>query len=141
MEIQFKDITANVTRLHQRYTYEGLLEGVPTDKMNARILKNIPREAEELTYNKNYYLIAPEQTPIEIGRPYPFGEPMSLPGIVCIVGLTCYQTSNPDVSGMSKLTLIIFQNAFAPPFDTEVLDRIKHIRWFAYAKDIRWDEF
>ncbi len=141
MEIQFKDITANVTRLHQRYTYEGLIEGVPFDKMNARILKDIPKEAEKLTHNKNYYLIEPEQTPIELGRPYPFGKPMSLPEIVCIVGLTCYQTSNPDVGGISRLTLIIFQSSFAPPFDNDVLDRIKHIRWFAYAKDITWEDF
>jgi len=84
LEIQFKDIITKVTRLHQRFTYEGLLEGVPSDNMNARILKNIP--TEELTYNKNYYLIAPEQIPIDIGRPYPYREPMSLPEIVFIVG-------------------------------------------------------
>lgn len=141
MELKFNDKTVKVTSLHQWSTYEGLIEGVPHDKMNQRILKSIHEKATGLTHIENYYLIEPKQTPIDIGRKYPFGEPMSLPGIVCVIGLKYHGTSNPDSGGISELTLICFQDSFSPPFDNELLDKIESLVWFEHAKDISWDDY
>lgn len=141
MELKFSDKTVKVFRLHQWFTYEGLLEGLPHDKMNDRILKDIPEKAKGLTYIDNYHLIEPKQTPIDIGRKYPFGEPMSLPEVICVAGLHFHGTSNPDVGGISELTLISFQSSFSPPFDDEVLKEIEKLDWFSLAKDVSWDEF
>ena len=66
---------------------------------------------------------------------------MSLPGIVCVVGLRGMGTSNPDVGGVSKMTLIYFQGTFSPPIDTEVLRKIKDVNWFSHAEDISWDDY
>jgi hypothetical protein len=106
MELEFKDKTVKVTSLYQWSTYEGLIEGLPTDKMNERILNSIHEKATVLTHIENFLLIKPKQTPIDIKKKYPFGEPMSLPGITCIVGLKYHGTSNPNVGGISELTLI-----------------------------------
>lgn len=141
LEIEFKGKTARVRSLHQWSTYEGLLEGVPTDKLNKRILENIRSKAVELTSVPNCYLVEPTATPIDLGRKYPFGEPMSFPGIVCVAGLKAMGTSNPDVGGISELTLIYFQDAFSPPIDDNVLNELKNVDWFAHAEDISWDDY
>lgn len=141
MELQFKDKTVKITSLHQWFTYEGLIEGLPHDKMNQRILQNIHKKATNLTHIENYCLIEPKQTPISLDREYPFGKPMSLPEIICVVGLSCHGTSNPDIGGISELTLICFQDSFSPSFETEILDKIKDLIWFSHAKDISWDDF
>jgi len=130
-----------VISLYQWYTYEGLIEGVPHDKMNQRILKRIQEKAINLTHIENYYLIEPTQTPIDIGGKYSFGEPMSLPGIICVIGLKYHGTSNPDVGGISELTLICFQNSFGPPFDNQILNQVENLVWFSHAKDINWDDY
>ncbi|WMX13161.1 hypothetical protein [Aureispira sp. CCB-E] len=141
MEINFKDKTVSITSLHQWHTYEGLIEGVPHDKMNERILKFIPQKALKLTNDAKYILIEPEQTPIDIGREYPFGKPMSLPSFICVAGLRHHGTSKPEIGGISELTLICFQNQFTPPFESKVLEEIEKLNWFDFAKDISWDEY
>jgi len=141
MELKFKDETVKVTSLHQWFTYEGLIEGLPHDKMNQRLLKNIPEKATSLTHIENYYLIEPKQTPIDIGIKYRLGKPMSLPGITCVIGLKYHGTSNPDVGGISELTLICFQDSFGPPLDNEILNKIAGLTWFSHAKDISWDDY
>ena len=123
MELKFKDTTAAIIRLHQWFTYEGLLEGVPHDKLNERILQGVKARATSLTDIQNYCLIEPVQTPIDIGKPYPFGVPMSLPRIICVAGLRCSRTSNPNIGGISELTLICFQDSFSPPFEPEILNK------------------
>lgn len=141
MELQFKDKVVKVTSLYQWSTYEGLIEGVPHDRMNENILKNIHVKAIRFTQIESYYLIEPVQTPIDIGRKYPFGQPMSLPSITCVVGLKCLGTSNPNIGGISELTLICYQNTFSPPFENEILNKIEDLTWFEHAKNISWDEF
>lgn len=141
MEIQFKEIKATITAIHQWQTYGGLLEGVPTDKLNQQIFRRAPERAKELTYMDNFHLIKAEQTPIDLGRKYPFGEPMSLPGTTCVLALKCWQTSDPDLGGHSELTLICFQEKFALPLDQEILDQIAQLDWFSLSKDVSFDDY
>jgi len=141
MELKFKDKTVKVISLFQWYTYEGLIEGLPHDRLNQRILENIKVQAIQLTHIENCYLVEPKQTPIEYGEKYPFGLPMSLPSMICVTGLKYHGTSNPEVGGISELTLICFQESFCPPFDQEILTIVETLDWFTYAKDISWDDY
>ena len=141
MHLKFKDKTAEIVHLHQWFTYEGLLEGLPTDKMNDRILQGIRQRAIALTQIENCYVIEPKQTPITYEGKYPFGNPMSLPSLVCIIGLKYQGTSKPDVGGHSELTLVCFQDSFGPPFEMEILIQVERLIWFSYAKDVTWDDY
>ena len=141
MEIQFQNKEVEVKSLFQWHTYEGLLEGLPHDKLNQRILDRVEEEATGLTHIKSHYLVEPEQTPLEGFRDYPFGKPMSLPKIICVAKLKGFGTSNPEIGGISELTLTFFQDSFAPPFDSKILDKLKELDWFSYAQDMSWDEF
>lgn len=89
----------------------------------------------------HYHLIQPSQTPIDLGRPYPFGKPMRLPSITCVAGLRYHGTSNPAIGGISELTLIWLQEDFALPVVPDVIEKINQLDWFSLAKDISWDEF
>lgn len=141
MELKFKDKTVKITCLYQWPTYQDLIVGIPYEKMNQEILAKIHKKAIPFTHVENYYLVTPKQIPINIGRKYPFGKPMRLPGTVCVMGLKYHGTSNSEVGGTSSLTLICFQNSFGPPFEHEILNEIKNIEWFSYAKDNSWEEY
>lgn len=141
MTLQFKETIVKVTSLYQWHTYTGLIEGVPTDNMNKKILETIHKRATSLTDIKNYYLIEPPQTPIDIGRAYPFGKPMRLPSITCAVGLKYHGTSNAAIGGTSHLTLICFQETFALPFEPTILKEISTLDWFSHAEDLGWEDY
>jgi hypothetical protein len=66
-----------IERLEQYFTYAGLLEGAPTDRMNERIMREAVEEERKRSYSEQPYLVPPVISPIEWDRehPYPFGRP------------------------------------------------------------------
>jgi hypothetical protein len=122
----------NVTSLRQGAVYAGLIEGVPTKQMNRHeiegILAGLRRSGSEP------YLIAPQERPITLSRPYPFGEPAALPGISCVARL---RSDSPARGGgdHSYLTVVWFQDDYAFPIDKTVLDQIVCLDWEKLAFD------
>ncbi|MCE3228975.1 MAG: hypothetical protein K0S32_3526 [Bacteroidetes bacterium] len=131
------DRTLYMKGLYQWETYSGLLEGLPTDKMNQGILENIAKDAKRhVPFCDAVYVIQPEQTPFPYERehPYPFGKPMSLPDTVCVTNLYSLEpVRNEDGEG-SQLTVVWFQENYAFPIDVEIRDKIMQIEWSKVAE-------
>jgi len=138
MKIQFKDKEVNVISIHQYPTYEGLLEGLPHDKMNVRILKAMPNEAKGWTGINACYLIEPKQTPID-EKGYPFGIAQHLPYVVTILKLKCHSNNNKECI-YSELALVFFQNHLGTPFDQNELDKLKEVDWADHAREVLYDD-
>jgi hypothetical protein len=125
----------SLAALNQSRTYEGLLEGVPTDKMNKRHVDSALKKAHEL-WKQRPYLIPPVETPIKFEREYPFGVPAEIPGITCFARFRSHQ---PVGQGdYSELTLVWFQSEFALPIDEEILVHICAMDWNKHATDYEW---
>src|SRR5262245_5341007 len=126
-----------VVSLRQSAVYYGLLEGLPTKEMNCRTIESLL--AQERRSGAEPYLIAPQETPIAYrdGRPYPFGESASLPGVSCVAYLHSIFPARVD-RDYSSLTVIWFQSDFAFPIDKSVLDQIVCLDWEKLATDYEW---
>ena len=118
---------ASIRSIKQRLTYDGLLEGLPTKEMNARILVGIKEDAKKFCQLNEVYLIDPEQKSIEYNGRYPFGEPAQLPNVICIVELRCNSVFKDKTKDYSALGLIWFQDNFIFPIDAAILERIKAV--------------
>lgn len=120
--------------LYQTGTYSGLLEGLPTDKMNARILNSAKESARKVFHIQEVYLIEPEQKPLKTGW-YPFGKPAALPKIECIAELWHYQPARNSGMDFSALVVIWYQENFALPIEAKVLEQLRELPWNDVAGD------
>lgn len=129
------DKAVSISALHQWPTYGGLLEGIPTDRVNARILERLSGEIKRHCGNKSSYILQPEQTPIAYEGHYPFGTPMALPAMICVADLVYSQpVRDPDQHG-SQLAVAWFQEEYAFPIDEEIMHRFRELKWSALAED------
>lgn len=129
----------SMVAFRQFSVYAGLLEGLPTRDMNERHLNEVVavERARRPHAVVEPLLIRPEQRPIEYrsDRPYPFGEPASLPGVGCVGRFRSYTPARDPGESFSELTVIWFQDDFAPPIGREVWPRLRAIEWERYAAD------
>jgi uncharacterized protein (TIGR02996 family) len=124
--------------LRQFGAYEGLLEGLPTRRLNQDIIDHILGEERGRQGAGEPYLIRPAETPIEYhrDRPYPFGEPAAMPGIVCVGR---FDSSPVEAhADFSELAVIWFQDEFAFPIDPRVMAQLRAIDWDGHAVDGLW---
>jgi hypothetical protein len=132
-----QDRYVSINVLVQEYTYKGLLEGVPTDTMNQRMIKNLESKAIRYCGNMPVYVIEPKQTPHPHARPNPFETPMSLPAYTCIAQLSDYKPArDEEMFGGSQLIVVWFQDTLALPIDDDILEKMKQIKWTELAEDI-----
>jgi len=124
-----------MSSIEQRYTYEGLLEGRPTSKMNDGIIKRTVAEASS-SQNSNVYLIEPLRMKPEFKRPYPLGEPENLPAIRCIAKFCSLDPAKDEEGDGSCLTIVWFQDKLAMPIDEGIGEKIELIDWDELATDI-----
>lgn len=117
-----KEVT--IKGIKQWHTYAGLLEGLPTTRMNSRILQDLKEDVKKFCGFNEIYIIQPVQSPIEYDGKYPFGDPVSLPGVTCIAELWHYKPFKNLKKDYSTLGLAWFQNDYAFPIDNEILGKI-----------------
>jgi len=117
----------SIKRIKQWYTYDGLLEGLPTTRMNNRILEDAKEDAKIFCGLEEIYLIEPQQTPLSYSGKYPFGDPASMPNVTCIAELWYHATFKDKEKDFSSLGVIWFQNDFAFPIDKEIIEKLKEI--------------
>ena len=120
-----------VVGLRQGLVYNGLLEGLPTKGMNRQIIEDLL--AAERQSGAEPHLIVPVETPITSHRPYPPGEPASLPGVFCVARLQADHGER-----YSSLAVVWFQHDFAFPIDKTVLDQIACLDWAKLATTYEW---
>lgn len=121
------DKVVTIKSINQWQTYGGLLEGIPTDKMNENIINRTKKEAQELSGMEEIYLIEPKQKTIEYEGKYPFGNPASLPPVTCVAELWFNDVFRDTEKMFSSLCIIWFQEDYAFPIEKEILNKIKEI--------------
>ena len=145
-----------MTALNQWQTYQGLLVGLPTPKINdARLEDAVQTAAAKFGKEPAPYLIAPlplnyttATQGVKIsrdGQRTPSGQieettGVRLPFVTCIAKLRCPLTlKEPEDAGMfaySTATLVWFQDSFAMPISVEVDAAIRALRWERVAEDV-----
>ena len=129
-EVRLRELT-------QRLTCEGLIEGLPTTRMNKSHLDSLVAKYRAKGPTIPFYLVTPVETPIEwlSEKTYPFGSPAALPGVTCIGRFRSLSTGEHDPLCYSELTIIWLQCEFATPIDASVLEEIVGLDWDALASD------
>jgi hypothetical protein len=123
--------------LRQFHVYEGLLEGLPTTEMNQRVVERMVDEERRRLGGGEPYVIRPVETPIKYrrGRPYPFGQPNSVPGVGCVGRFHSFQPARDSARDCSELVVIWFQDEFALPIEPSIWEQLLGIDWDQHASD------
>ena len=116
-----------VKSFYQWETYGGLLEGLPNDNMNRRIIEITKDRAKDFVFMEEIYLIEPKEAPIHYEGKYPFGTPAALPGITCVAELWYNDVFRDKEKMFSSLCIIWFQEDYAFPIDEEIIEKINGI--------------
>jgi hypothetical protein len=76
----------DLCELRQYYTYEGLIEGLPTAEGNRRRISSLMTKHTDESTGIPPYVLTPAEEPVEWDedRPYPFGTPSAMPSVTCI---------------------------------------------------------
>lgn len=125
-----------LTELRLRSTYSGLIEGVPTRKVNERIIAHLLRTAESSYPGLPVHLIPPEVT--ARGGSNHRGEPYEdLPAVACIGAFDSDQIDPAHNSGwyFSALVVVWFQTTADPPTNDNAPPGLRNLPWDELARD------
>ena len=117
-----------IDRLDQGLVYSGMLEGVPTVEQNKRIVEAMRQKALAQDSTEPF-VIEPEMRTISLSRPYPFGEPASIPPVGCTARLS----TRVDGTKLGLLTAIWFQDEYALPIVPTIVEQLDK-EWNRWAK-------
>src|SRR5262249_5856432 len=129
-----------IISIRQWFTYVGLLDGLPTDRINQEMIERLLREeGERRGWAGEPYLVPPAVRPIKFSdnRPYPFGNPEEFPHVTCVAEFTSSPARDTTKHG-SALTVIWFQDSYAFPIDPQVLEHLRGLDWDSKAIDFEW---
>ncbi|MFO1483676.1 MAG: hypothetical protein U1F71_10000 [Verrucomicrobiaceae bacterium] len=132
-------VSITLKSLTQKLTYGGLLDGIPTAKINRDLIHNIIECLEASGSkplliqpgSKNFLRQPGDMDSIRFGRPAADWLPM----ITCIGEFhSSLPVRSPNMDA-SCLTVVWFQDEFAMPVSETVLESIKCIDWSVQASD------
>lgn len=123
--------------IEQWGTYSGLLEGIPTQEMNHRIIKRTMDAARE-KYHFKPYLIPPVEALIDGFPGYRFGTPAEIPSITCVATFECYSIARDESMDASILPVVWFQSDFAFPIADNILVSLRLLKWEDVASDFQY---
>src|SRR5664280_2687465 len=115
-------VQAQLIELEQHGTYEGLLDGGPTHDLNEMLLSNITDYSGRIPTP----LVRPTERLVERRHPSPYGPLMFLPSRQC--------RGTFDRGGY-RLTIVWFQENWAPPIASAVLQELRTLDFMAIAFD------
>jgi hypothetical protein len=127
--------------LNQNFIYHGWLEGAPTARWTQEIIDSALQVERNKRHGQDPYLIPPAQTPIDLPARIstPFGKPIRLPSVLCVAryisSLPAHNTSDP-IMYYSQLSVIWFQEDFAFPIESAILEALREIDWEKLAYDV-----
>jgi hypothetical protein len=110
-----QDLEVSLEKLVQKYTYGGLLEGLPGELVNRMVLNNLERSAKNDLHLEEIYIMLPH------------GMSEELPSVVCIARMECLSVFKDSKKNYSCLGVIWFQDEFAFPIETVVLEQFKSV--------------
>ena len=117
-----RGIEPRLLELEQHSTYRGLLDGGPNHELNEQILAEVAGRAGRIPT----HLVRPAERLIGGSRPSPYGPLVHLPEHVC--------TGLFDLGGR-RLTIVWFQDSWAPPIDDVVLTELEELDFLVLAFD------
>jgi len=130
----------SLEEIHQHLTYAGLLEGLPTKRINKEIIDDIKNIANEKIWaSSTPYILKSYESPIKLSEDRevyyksrgPEYERIRLPKIICI-GHFMSDAITDDFM-FSSLTIVWFQEDWMMPIDNNILIQIKSINWDKHA--------
>ncbi|MGV3610074.1 MAG: hypothetical protein ACO1N0_03930 [Fluviicola sp.] len=110
-----KDLEVSMEKLVQKYTYDGLLEGLPGEIVNRMVLNNLEQSAKNDLHQEEIHILLPRAMNEEF------------PPVVCIAYMECLAVFKNSKKNYSSLGVIWFQDDFAFPIETAVLEQFKSI--------------
>ena len=137
-------IDIRLDHLFQYRTYAGLLEGLPTRKLNADLVRSaVGYATEKLWLRGTPHLLAPNEVSMDLPedkwfRPGADYEPAQIPPITCLAMFESRVSARDPNADCSSLGIVWFQDAFGPPVDANVLRQFQSLDWRALATDGYW---
>lgn len=120
---------ASVTKLYQRSTYAGLLEGYPNHRLNDNLVTQFIERVAKESGRKPYVI-----QPTEILKPEKIANErnpwMELPHVECEAHLS----SKSFGEFGSSLVVCWYQSEFAFPIDSRTLKELRGIKWHEHAQ-------
>ena len=122
MKISFSGNTVTeLNQLHQWASYEGQMEGYPSEEMNRQIIERAVEKAMDLTHCEQAHLVEPM---IRADK---------LPAKVCVARFRGPATEEDAL--FAHATLLWFQDHFAPVPDPRVVEKIAGLSWTELAEN------
>jgi hypothetical protein len=130
--------------LHQRLTYEGWLEGLPSSRENDEMLRSTLKDAQRYcAAGAEPILIQPKRREYHHhpGESFPRRDvagarwPEFLPSVTCIAVLQSGQLARDSSKVFSDVTVVWFQDEFALPIDPCVIEQLRALDWEQLATD------
>ncbi len=136
--------TVILRALHQSMTYDVWLEGAPSAWSNDRIVAGILQEAKQYCAGGARPLLIPPVRRDFLREPGDMARHVSLRGrvpewlpmVICMGVLQDEFPVRDQSKTLSVLTVVWFQNEFAPPIDAGVFEQLLVIDWERLATDI-----
>jgi len=129
--------------LYQWKTYRNLLCGLPIAEINKHIIEDAYTYAKEVCKSEKILLLEPEETPIIIPKKLSYGEPVKIPGVVCVAQVTYHELLPNDViNSLAEIapsnynlvdtvylegTIVWFQEEYCMPIDDKVLAHLRNL--------------
>lgn len=134
-------IAIRLHALFQHYTYGGLMDGLPSRRLNQRLVDAALKTARErLWLDSKPVVIPPVETSMGLPKSdwvYPADEfePRSIPGVTCMATFESSTPARDEEADMSTLNIVWFQEELALPIDPAVMEEICALDWRAMARD------
>ena len=132
-------------RLHQQMTYSGLLEGVPNSRSNDWHIEAALKDAQTLCVDgARPHLVSPVRrdflrVPGDMASGgSPRHVPEWLPLVTCVARFRDSTPARDPSKHGSALTVVWFQDEFAPPILEPVLSSLVNLDWNSLAHDFEW---
>ncbi|WP_436777335.1 hypothetical protein [Yinghuangia sp. YIM S09857] len=126
-----------LAELRMSSTYGGMLEGVPTKRVNERLVAARLRIAGNTFSHWPVHLIPPVSTPR--GTMTVRDEPIEeLPRVACLGAFTSYEIDPAHNTGwyFSALVVVWFQDTPTPPSDESAPEALRNLPWEKLARDL-----
>lgn len=124
------NLEVRIEKIKQFYTYQNILEGVPSEEDNEEIVRRAIRSLQTFTGLDHVHAIKPVMIPIPLDIRMRCDRVIeTLPKICCMIKVNHdrpYKDLNMDYSALG---ILWFQSQFAMPIDPIILLRIKEINF------------
>lgn len=133
--------TIQLYALFQHYTYAGLMDGLPTRRLNKILIEGaLVTARERLWLKEKPYLIPPVETSLGLPKadwaiPADEFEPVRIPSVTCLATFESTTPARDPKADMSSLTIVWFQEELALPIEPGIVEQICAVDWRSHAKD------